>query len=263
MINLAKSGKLIQKENEKDDQLFLQTGTDNVYDKQSGKSLDMILGELKRLTRLNQEFAGKFRVISDWNQLGLSKKNASFETIVKALPTYSIFTGYKNFSNDRFFPEARGHLTIFKANDNNTSLFIYTGVNGSFYYTEYMDNQKDVFWHDISGKNVSDEHGFGGDSLEKQPDFSITTDSWSWYRQGGIATLNINFKYADAQRKGSTLAVFTGMPPKFMPKLDSVSVATAGQQRFILTGEGGRIFLNADVAQGNAESISISYAVRI
>lgn len=260
---MAKSGKLTQKENEKDDQLFLQTGTDNVYDKQSGKSLDVILGELKRLTRLNQEFAGKFRVISDWNQLGLSKENASFETIAKALPTYSIFTGYKSFSNDRFFPEARGHLTIFKANNDNTSVFLYAGISGSFYYAEYMDNLKDVFWHDISGRNVSDEHGFGGDGLEKQPDFSITTDSWSWYRQGGIATLNINFKYADAQQKGSTLAVFTGMPPKFMPKLDSVSVATAGQQRFILTGQGGRIFFNADVAKGNDESISISYAARI
>lgn len=260
---MAKSGKLNEKREDKVSQLFLQTGLDNVFDKQSGKSLDTILSELKRRVRLNQEFAGKFRILSDWNQLGLSKGNTSFESIAKALPTYSIFTSYKNFSDDRFFPEARGHLTIFKANDDNTSLFIYTGVNGSFYYTEYMDNQKDVFWHDISGKNVSDEHVFGGDRLEKQPGFSITTDSWSWYRQGGIATLNINFKYADAQQKGSTMSVFTGMPPKFMPKLDSVSVATASQQRFILTGEGGRIFFNADVVQDNAESISISYAARI
>lgn len=260
---MAKSGKLIQKENEKDNQLFLQTGIDNVYDKQSGKSLDVILSELRRLTRLNQEFAGKFRVISDWSQLGLSKENASFETIAKALPKYSIFTGYKSFSNDRFFPEARGHLTIFKANDDNTSTFLYAGVSGSFYYADYMDDLKDVFWHDISGKNVSDEHGFGGDGLEKQPDFSITPDSWSWYRQGGIATLNIDFKYPDTQQKGSTLAIFTGMPPKFMPKLDSISGATAGQQRFILTGQGGRLFINTNVDEGVKESISISYVARI
>ena len=260
---MAKSGKLIQKENEKDNQLFLQTGIDNVYDKQSGKSLDMILSELKRLTRLNQEFAGKFRVLSDWNQLGLSKSNASFESIAKALPTYSIFTSYKNFSNDRFFPEARGHLTIFKANDGNASVFLYVGVSGSLYYAEYMDDLKNVFWHDISGKYVSDELVFGGDSQEKQPNFSITPDSWSWYRQGGIATLNLDFKYPANQHKGSTLAVFTGMPPKFMPKLNSISGATAGQQRFILTGQGGRIFINTDVNEGIQESISISYVVRI
>ncbi len=260
---MAKSGKLIQKENEKDNQLFLQTGIDNVYDKQSGKSLDMILSELKRLTRLNQEFAGKFRVLSDWNQLGLSKSNASFESIAKALPTYSIFTSYKNFSDDRFFPEARGHLTIFKANDGNASVFLYVGVSGSLYYAEYMDDLKNVFWHDISGKYVSDELVFGGDSQEKQPNFSITPDSWSWYRQGGIATLNLDFKYPANQHKGSTLAVFTGMPPKFMPKLNSISGATAGQQRFILTGQGGRIFINTDVNEGIQESISISYVVRI
>lgn len=263
MIKLAKSGKLTEKKEDKVSQLFLQTGLDNVFDKQSGKSLDVILGELKRLVRLNQEFAGKFRILSDWNQLGLSKGNTSFESIAKALPTYSIFTGYKNFSDDRFFPETRGQLTIFKGNNANISLFIFTGVSGSFYCAEYMDDFKNVAWHDLSGKSVQAEFGFDGQNSEKQPNFSITTDSWSWYRQGGIATLNINFKYADAQQKGSTLAVFTNMPPKFMPKLDSVSVATAGQQRFILTGQGGRIFLNSDVAKGTIESISISYVARI
>lgn len=260
---MAKSGKLTEKKENKVSQLFLQTGLDNVFDKQSGKSLDMILGELKRLVRLNQEFAGKFRILSDWNQLGLSKGNASFESIAKALPTYSIFTSYKNFSDDRFFPEARGHLTIFKANDSNASVFLYVGVSGSLYYAEYMDDLKNVFWHDISGKYVSDELVFGGDSQEKQPNFSITPDSWSWYRQGGIATLNLDFKYPANQHKGSTLAVFTGMPPKFMPKLNSISGATAGQQRFILTGQGGRIFINTDVNEGIQESISISYVARI
>lgn len=260
---MAKSGKLNEKREEKTSQLFLQTGLDNVFDKQSGKSLDVILAELKRLTRLNQEFAGKFRVISDWNQLGLIKENASFESITKALPTYSIFTGYKNFSNDRFFPEARGHLTIFKANDDNTSLFIYTGVNGSFYYTEYMDDLKNVTWHDLSGKSVQAEFDFGGQNLEKQPNFAIEPSSWSWYRQGGIATLNIRFIHSADQQKGSTMSVFTGMPPKFMPQNALVSTSTAGQQRFILTGEGGRLFFNTNVTKGNEEDISISYVTRI
>lgn len=260
---MAKSGKLIQKENEKDNQLFLQTGIDNVYDKQSGKSLDVILSELRRLTRLNQEFAGKFRIISDWNQLGLSKKNASFETIAKALPQYSIFTGYKSFSGDRFFPEARGQLTIFKGNNSNVSLFIFTGVSGSFYCAEYMDDLKNVAWHDLSGKSVQTEVGFDGQTLEKQPDFVIEPTSWSWYRQGGIATLNIRFIYSADQQEGSTMAVFTGMPLKFMPKNDLVSTSTAGQQRFILTGQGGKLFFNTNVKKGNEENISISYVARI
>lgn len=263
MIKLAKSGKLTEKKEDKVSQLFLQTGLDNVFDKQSGKSLDVILGELKRLVRLNQEFAGKFRILSDWNQLGLSKGNTSFESIAKALPTYSIFTSYKSFSDDRFFPEARGHLTIFKANDSNISLFIFTGVSGSFYYAEYMDDLKNVAWHDLSGKSVQTEFDFGGQNLEKQPDFVIEPTSWSWYRQGGIATLNIRFIYSADQQKGSTMAVFTGMPPKFMPKNNLVSTSTAGQQRFILTGEGGKIFFNANATKGMEENISISYVAGI